>query len=135
MAERRCGECGEPSGGAARCPEHGEGYWKPRESAPKHTPGPWKAFIDKKRGAKIVATSEVSQVAFVGCDRTGPTDEDPDERMSADAQANARLIAAAPEMAEALERLDGWLASSGYDAEHPWRVSICATLKKAGVLS
>lgn len=59
-------------------------------SAPKHAPGPWKA-----QGLAIVASDR----SFVG--RLYPWCADPQD--SECAKANAHLIAAAPELLEALE--------------------------------
>lgn len=71
-----------------------------------HTPGPWVAVISKMEGARIQQPGRSgTAVAWVGCDLTGPSDEDPHERMSDEAQANAALIAAAPEMLAELEHL------------------------------
>lgn len=67
----------------------------------KHAPGPWKA-----QGLAIVASDR----SFVG--RVYPWCADPQDAECA--KANARLIAAAPELLEALEEIvsaadgDGW---------------------------
>lgn len=69
-----------------------------------HTPGPWVAVISRMEGARIQQPGiGGTSVAWVGADMIGPTDEDPHERMSDEAQANARLIAAVPELLSACE--------------------------------
>ena len=81
--------------------------------APKHTPGPWKQGNDR------IECSEGYGVADLFT-----------QRNDAETKANARLIAAAPEMAEILKRIlanPAWLAISDvYDG--------LALLKKAGVI-
>ena len=73
-------------------------------SAPMHTPGPWSVYADMRTDVCRATGDELSYVAgwniespaeeIVGCEGiiSGPTSE-----------ANARLIAAAPELLEALE--------------------------------
>lgn len=48
-----------------------------------------------------------------------------------ESEANARLIAAAPNMLKTLTDMDEWLANTGYDPDHPWRLSLGATIAKA----
>ena len=62
-----------------------------------HTPGPWQIIVNKHGQYDIVATSKTDGIAFI--DKRN----DPDEE-----RANAYLIAAAPEMLEALEELRRW---------------------------
>lgn len=58
----------------------------------KHTPGPWHVGQSSKRGHEVWArTSDTGSMMVAGC---GHAEFD---------QANARLIAAAPELLEALE--------------------------------
>ena len=70
----------------------------------KHTPGPWR--IDSKDDSHVVAghgpaTMSVAVASFSG---VSPDDED---------KANARLIAAAPDLLEALEELENVLHHAG----------------------
>lgn len=66
----------------------------------KHTPGPWK--IISEQTAREVQVFEVAEVAHfrVTPDRSGDT-----FAAAGDAYADARLIAAAPELLAALQRL------------------------------
>jgi len=67
----------------------------------KHTPGPWSVFEDKENETGIVKGYNVESAAgeIVGCEGIcgGSNDE-----------ANARLIAAAPDLLEAVDRLLTW---------------------------
>ena len=63
---------------------------------PKHTPGPWRSY------GRFVATSTPD----VKTDREIAACETSDGR----AEANARLIAAAPKMLEALKAIEPWLS-------------------------
>ena len=88
----------------------------------KHTPGPWNISWARSgqrlEGARIRA-KELDLVCYVPSDRIGPTDEDPGERMSDEQQANARLIAAAPELLEALEGFVRDLERGPWGADGP----------------
>ncbi|MBK8225401.1 MAG: hypothetical protein IPK73_30675 [Candidatus Obscuribacter sp.] len=66
----------------------------------KHTPGPWSAHAQEIIGntGELIATIELTDGM------------DPGE-----SYANARLIAAAPELLEALEGMSGFL-----NAQYPW---------------
>lgn len=65
----------------------------------KHTPGPWQ--VDKTYGL-IMAGNEI-EIAACHAGR------------GADAEANARLIAAAPEMLDALEKIESCLSPDDND--------------------
>jgi hypothetical protein len=88
----------------------------------KHTPGPWR--IEKRPGNEMeyhVVAEVRSPVALAKTLCNGlPVEVD---------RANARLIAAAPDMAEALQAI---LAANGEDHETGLRVAREA-LQKAGV--
>ena len=83
----------------------------------EHTPGPWEC------GQNHVGTGTVAirhhtgdTIAYTTCKRQ----EYGDPFNDAEALANARLIASAPELLEALERLvDCDLIDEGGDATHP----------------
>lgn len=67
----------------------------------KHTPGPWHVESADSDGANVVA---IAQVAW--CGTNGSYGRDASQTISAkEAKANARLIAAAPDLLEALEEL------------------------------
>ena len=60
----------------------------------KHTPGPWKQYRDSVGNVRIQGNVAGGPVAFIEeMNNTGGTEQD---------HANARLIAAAPELLEAL---------------------------------
>jgi len=95
-----------------------------------HTPGPWMAAAS---ASSIVGWPVVGPrgraVASVHCVR-GDTPEG--KLINAEAGANARLIAAAPNMAAALKRALSWLSSyPGGNAEGAYMDAVNA-LKKAG---
>lgn len=83
----------------------------------KHTPGPWTIFTDLPEqidegfidyGGYRIDADGVEQLAYVWerSARVNPSTGEQDELLpfgSGDAQANARLISAAPDMYEALE--------------------------------
>lgn len=83
---------------------HSNGEASAPDNLPNFTPGPWAlAHRAQTRGRFLVvdSTSAQSQVAFA---------DDEDELIdSATAKANARLIAAAPEMLDALEGVVAWI--------------------------
>jgi hypothetical protein len=69
----------------------------------KHTPGPWNADGYHVRQSGINGTRMIADVCYTGPHHTPPA-EYPKSCRFAD-EANARLIAAAPELLEALEML------------------------------
>jgi hypothetical protein len=63
----------------------------------KHTPGPWKQYRDSQGNVRIQGNVPGGPVAFIEeMNNTGGTPQD---------HANARLIAAAPELLDALKRI------------------------------
>lgn len=105
----------------------------------KHTPGPWMVphLADEKstcncRGvveetyaggiATICVSNGIKMLADGGND-CPPLEE---------AQANARLIAAAPDMLEALEKAEGWLKGWA-SAEHELQIIQTAIAKAKGL--
>jgi hypothetical protein len=76
----------------------------------KHTPGPWKGFSP---GPYIVAATGKRVIAYCGVSEIGNIDMDENF-------ANIRLIAAAPEMLEALEDVESKIVD--YEAKRiNWR--------------
>lgn len=71
---------------------------------PKHTPGPWACVLSCLPGSTYTIGSRLGAVATV-----------PDKHPSAsrESESNARLIASAPELLEALERLVALDSSAG----------------------
>lgn len=93
----------------------------------KHTPGPWIAHFHEGDGEWFVKSTadglpHGGHIASFGYSQTWP----------AEAEGNARLIAAAPELAEALMDLATAVISGGPFAECV--TAARAALKKAGVL-
>ena len=86
----------------------------------KHTPGPWSAEeYDKLSEFSINAAKR--QIA-----RTNGHNLDVDEH-----EANAHLIAAAPELYEALQYIQRWLNETGLDVHQSVPQMINAALAKA----
>lgn len=75
-------------------------------SDPKHTPGPWRIDVDEDAHVKVVRDSTGGLVAELF---RRDFDEDPEH------EANAKLIAAAPRLAAALERCADALDSFACD--------------------
>jgi hypothetical protein len=85
----------------------------------KATPGPWKRVLNKF-GESVLVQPATDRTLFL-LDDGETTDWDADET-----EANARLIAAAPELYEALQE-----AVVYSEAEFPWTVRARAALAKA----
>jgi len=91
----------------------------------KHTPGPW--HVSKRNPLSVVeAGPRASQIAKMGI-KLGVCSQQ-------DAEANARLIAAAPDLLEALARLVRQYGSDGviYTGDHPIAVASAAITKATG---
>ena len=74
-----------------------------------HTPGPWEVELDVGQDGDIgVFAEQLTAIAFVNC-REVPEDTDPPREQ---ALANARLIASAPDLLEALKNAENYLDSS-----------------------
>jgi hypothetical protein len=87
-------------------------------SEAKHTAGPWK--VDGPPDNQIVWSSPENRVCFLA--HSNGADEARDV-------ANARLIAAAPDLYEALEEAEEWL--SGWASAEPYLAQIRAALALA----
>lgn len=90
----------------------------------KHTPGPWQHSVklsgsENHRGFRIL-TADGWALADVQ-----PADED-----GIEGEANARLIAAAPDLLEALKRIVGWDAA-GLALTEDHAAQACAAIAKA----
>lgn len=68
----------------------------------KHTPGPWVVWNDREDDGATIANEDGRKLARVNADTIS---EDLDETLSPEGKANARLIAAAPEMFAALQKV------------------------------
>lgn len=77
----------------------------------RHTPGPWKLGRGNAITAKWRDGEQVQVCAMFATQFTGATKESraANDRMSAETEDNARLIAAAPELLEALKKCRGFL--------------------------
>lgn len=78
----------------------------------KHTPGPWNAFNSIKA---IGVGSERSDVAWVRFEECGLMDT---ARSQEEDEANARLIAAAPELLAALQEVAEWDKVGAFPCVH-----------------
>lgn len=104
----------------------------------EHTKGPWEVartdagIIVRTESAKKTRFGASRYAAIGGFDRSDP-------EQLAEALANARLIAAAPELLEALGYCESWFAThsptakliNGHLAEHPMLTCIRAAIAKA----
>jgi hypothetical protein len=91
-------------------------------SEAKHTPGPWRVGKGGPNGCPTVGTEKGLMVAMVSHGNSHPT------------QANARLIAAAPDLLEALEwALDAWDTHNrtGDPMQGDWESDAIAAIAKA----
>lgn len=84
----------------------------------KHTPGPW--YLSKRNPLRVIASGPRRQTLLTASTRgLGPTAAD----AQAEAEANARLAQAAPDLLKALEALrekckaEGWLLRGDTVAE------------------
>lgn len=66
---------------------------------PKHTPGPWEAKIDPELEQFFIRASNGDKVAHAAIFKGRPIER----RSDLEIESNARLIAAAPELLEALK--------------------------------
>ena len=92
----------------------------------KHTPGPWTMHPRFDDGAEVRAIAPVawcSVASTVGSSGDQSID-------AAEARANARLIAAAPDLLAALDRLER-LSGSAMGTDDPARVFARAAIAKA----
>lgn len=77
-----------------------------------HTPGPWKLDNEPAFHRNRVWTQDMRPIVNLCSMGTAPADIDPE------AQANACLIAAAPELLEALEGFDNWFSSFNPECQY-----------------
>jgi hypothetical protein len=96
----------------------------------KHTPGPWR-LSDKNNGWRGIDSVPGRWVSLAG------VAVDMDGKPHLDGEANAALIAAAPELADALKAalfaLEGAIMLQGMDVFAPTAEKARAALAKAGV--
>lgn len=82
----------------------------------KHTPGPWE--VSKDEGDVVVVSEDLPFIATVHTSALKGTQK-----------ANARLIAAAPELLEALKHAEKWM--EGWASADPYIGYIRAAIAKA----
>mgnify|MGYP001178118580 CR=1 FL=1 len=90
----------------------------------KHTPGPWKAYIDDKHYSYIHATRDRTEFAIAEIYVTTKKPE---------LSANARLIAAAPDLYDAAHNLISVCLTYGVNPDHPSIVHAYNAIQKAEV--
>jgi hypothetical protein len=95
------------------------------------TPGPWKADGYYVRQSGQRGTRMIADVCYTGPHHT-PPDEYPKSCRLAD-ESNARLIAAAPEMLESLERIREYQGRFGEDDPQSVAADILARISSANV--
>jgi hypothetical protein len=100
-------------------------------NAPKHTPGPWQAnpFDPERRTRGIwggAPSPHLTYIATVGAVLHGT-------RIDEETEANARLIAAAPAMLDALQTLQRWIIPGTAAVFSEELVSDLGTVIKAAV--
>lgn len=119
-------------------------------SAAKHTPGPWEADAqDMQQGADDIFTvsiwapwldgdrphiGTVSAFSLLSETRGGTefvTTDAPSIDKLEEAKANARLIAAAPDLLAALLEADQDFATEGFNEDGPYRKPLRAAIAKA----
>ncbi len=103
----------------------------------KHTPGPWKSVYSGSGDFDIIAPGDVDVASVIG--DWSHMHHDPEVSCRADiTEANARLIAAAPVLLEALmelaEDFENCIAGEGFDRENcdcPVLEKACAAIARA----
>jgi hypothetical protein len=94
----------------------------------KHTPGPWTAIITTDGTHEVTTSDGIYPQTVARMYSTG-------KLMQSQAPANARLIAAAPELLEALSRVSEFLEANYSTADMPDILPVVrAALAKAGAL-
>jgi hypothetical protein len=95
----------------------------------KHTPGPWEVVPEDRAESRwIIGDEEGGSIA--SCEPAGPW------ITSAQADANARLIAAAPDLLAVLRDMLLWADTPQQEASPSWIIGACerarAAIAKAG---
>lgn len=91
----------------------------------KHTPGPWTFDAEKVSGPHLTQTYLFAHGDVIGRIYADSTRDN--------SQANARLIAAAPLMAEALLVARAWLRDNCPPEDESALAAVSAALKAAGI--
>lgn len=95
----------------------------------KHTPGPWTIGTSAGYNASHVYSGEDGVCTVYGIFSHQSVQQVVDDPRCAEGMANARLIAAAPDMLEALHKAEGWLAE--WASAEPYIGEIRAVIAKA----
>ena len=94
----------------------------------KHTPGPWNDFNHSWCETSIVAPNFDHAICRLDINHATEDSQESDEAVMA---ANARLIAAAPDLLEALQHAIDWLDAAGIAETMPVQVQARAAISKA----
>ena len=85
----------------------------------KHTPGPWRVKIYKPYRSEAIIVNDDGEIASV------------DLACMPGAEEDAHLIAAAPDMLEALEAVEAWWNAHGIEGDH--RTDAFCTLARTAI--
>ena len=94
----------------------------------KHTPGPWRVFEHSWSDTSVLAEGFDHAVCLLDINHATEESQASDEALMA---ANARLIAAAPDLLEALQHAIDWLDAAGIAETMPVQVQARAAIAKA----
>lgn len=103
----------------------------------KGTPGPWKLLREEVDKSYIRIRGTKPGERFAVANVLTPVYDDAGERELKETRANAQLIAAAPELLEALQRFYNWYDALygddlNYTGEHPIAAAKAAIAKALG---
>lgn len=93
-------------------------------TAPQHTKGPW--TVVNSGSSLFIAAPDPAQPGAIGLIAEVASVDFPGQT-----EANALLLSAAPGLLATLLNLDRYLAATGHDTGHPWRIEIRTAITQA----